>query len=92
MSLSNLNRVTEMTVDVQAGSTVDGAIESAIVMAKANRCVVKFEFNGRPIWVDPESDVAKVSKGWWEIGRLSMRLHGAYVQPTGEVKWGSDGR
>jgi hypothetical protein len=89
---TSTNRIKEMTVDVLAGTTVDAAIASAIDMAKGNGCVVKFEFNGRPIWVDANSEVAAVSKGWWEIGRLSMKLHGAYVQPTGEVKWGSDGR
>ncbi len=90
--MTSVNHITEMTVDILAGSRVEEAIAEAIKMAIANRCVVKFEFNGRPIWVDAQSDIETIGKGWWEIGALSMKLHGAYVKPSGEVKWGSDGR
>jgi hypothetical protein len=87
-----VNHITEMTVDILAGSRVEEAIAEAIKMAQGNRCVVKFEFNGRPIHVDATSDPEAISKGWWEIGFIDAMLQGAYVQPSGEVKWGSDGR
>jgi hypothetical protein len=87
-----VNRIEEMTVDIQPGGRIENAIAEAIVLAKANRCVVRFEFNGRPISVDSCSNPDSIAKGWWEIGELAMKLHGACVQPTGEVKWGSDGR
>jgi hypothetical protein len=83
--------VIDITASVRSGASIDEAIAAAIQMAGEAGARVTIEFNGTPIQVRANSEVADVSNGWSQLRREHHRLIGAYVGPEGKIVYGRGG-